>query len=755
MKKSILCALLGCAMVAAAGLDARGAVAFGPGKVSKFTVSGVGSGVLVGASGVTWANFSSTDYYGTKVFVNQGIVDAEKTAANDADDLWCYHISDMDALFLTGWSKKTSFSNVDAMKAHFNGDTIRKMSGGVPVEGTYGFVRNDTWGDLLYWYKNASGIDLASRGALTEGTIGSSFASTLKSLMDDGGHVVRVNVFFSTVLRNKRWNTTDVSIGHGVLCVGYVANGNVLKALFLIDPDNDQFTGSGGTSAPNSVMYCPVSWNSGSYTISGVWGQDGVLLSEYRALAVLKESTPSPTPSPAGTYTVRFSACGGTGKMAAQKLAVDASAALRKNAFKRSGWTFLGWAKSKNGKVAYKNAATVKNLAANGGTVTLYAKWAKSSYKVKFVANGGKGKMAAQKFAYGKAKKLSKNKFNRSGWTFLGWAKSKSGKVAYKNAAAVKNLTAKGGTVPLYAKWAKTSYKVAFDANGGQGKMSAQKMTYGKAKKLSANKFTRKGYDFLGWAKSKTGTVAYKDQAAVKNLVANGKTVKLYAAWKKKASSPSTPSSYDDMSYLVLFDANGGTGQMYAQDFDHDESKALAENLYRRPGYVFAGWATTPGGAAVYADGQVVRNLSSGAAVWLYAVWKTNTANPAVSLFFCGLNFVTESKTAWSATTENGKSALGSAAAGGNGPSTLYLTVTGPGTLSFKMSTAHGQSDDGCLTFIHPSGSTSLTGQGAFWLPNSVEILSGTHVLTWTHEKGANSGSARGYIADVVWTPSR
>ncbi len=164
------------------------------------------------------------------------------------------------------------------------------------------------------------------------------------------------------------------------------------------------------------------------------------------------------------------------------------------------------------------------------------------TYTVKFAANGGKlpkgKKMAAQKIAYGKAVKLRKNVFVRTGYVFAGWAKSKKGAVAYANAAKVKNLRAAGKTVTLYAVWARKTYKVAFYANGGKGRMAAQKMTYGKAKKLSANKFTRKGYVFRGWAKSKAlakkGKVAYKNKKSVKNLLKNGKTVKLYAVWKKK-----------------------------------------------------------------------------------------------------------------------------------------------------------------------------------------------------------------------------
>ena len=69
-------------------------------------------------------------------------------------------------------------------------------------------------------------------------------------------------------------------------------------------------------------------------------------------------------------------------------------------------------------------------------------------------------------------------------------------------------------------------------------RMSAQTFKYGKAKRLKANKFKRAGYRFKGWAtskaKAKKGKVKYKNKKKVKNLTATGKTVKLYAVWKKK-----------------------------------------------------------------------------------------------------------------------------------------------------------------------------------------------------------------------------
>ena len=167
---------------------------------------------------------------------------------------------------------------------------------------------------------------------------------------------------------------------------------------------------------------------------------------------------------------------------------------------------------------------------------------APKTYVVKFSANGGKlakgKKMSAQTFTSGKAAKLRCNAFARKGYVFIGWSKRKNGPVAYKNGQAVKNLAKAGKTVTLYAVWAKESYKVAFDASGGRGKMPVQTFKYGKAQKLRKNQFVRKGYVFGGWAirdpLATVRKVAYKDGQKVKNLSRNGGTVKLYAVWKRR-----------------------------------------------------------------------------------------------------------------------------------------------------------------------------------------------------------------------------
>ena len=100
-------------------------------------------------------------------------------------------------------------------------------------------------------------------------------------------------------------------------------------------------------------------------------------------------------------------------------------------------------------------------------------------------------------------------------------------------------------------------------------------------------------------------------------------------------------------------------------------------------------------------------------------------------------------------------SALVSAGIGDGEKSTLYLTVTGPGTISFKMRTNSEPGKD-MLRFSHPGGSLSKSGGSDYlgWENESFSIPSGTHVLTWTYEKDASGsqGSDCGWIADVVWS---
>ena len=111
-------------------------------------------------------------------------------------------------------------------------------------------------------------------------------------------------------------------------------------------------------------------------------------------------------------------------------------------------------------------------------------------------------------------------------------------------------------------------YSVKFNANGGTGTMANESFTYGTAKALTANAFTRTGYTFQGWATSASGAKAYSDKQSVSNLAtSSGEVVNLYAVWKAALymvvdlSSGSNSSSYP-ISYLDAV-PNGGWSDTY------------------------------------------------------------------------------------------------------------------------------------------------------------------------------------------------
>ena len=76
-------------------------------------------------------------------------------------------------------------------------------------------------------------------------------------------------------------------------------------------------------------------------------------------------------------YEIAFDPNGGEGSMDDQPMVCGVYAALTKNAYTRTGYTFVNWNTAADGSgTTYTNGKTVRNLATEG-TVTLYAQWAK------------------------------------------------------------------------------------------------------------------------------------------------------------------------------------------------------------------------------------------------------------------------------------------------------------------------------------------------------------------------------------------
>ena len=164
-----------------------------------------------------------------------------------------------------------------------------------------------------------------------------------------------------------------------------------------------------------------------------------------------------------------------------------------------------------------------KDTATASGTVSVPAK---TSYSVKYSANGGSGAPSAQTKWYGTTLTLSSTKPTRTGYTFQGWGTTSTDTSV--NYAAGASYTS-NAAITLYAIWKANTYAVTYNANGGSNAPASQTKTYGKALTLTTATPTRENYNFLGWGTSSSATtVSYASGAS---YTANA-AITLYAVWE-------------------------------------------------------------------------------------------------------------------------------------------------------------------------------------------------------------------------------
>ncbi len=142
-----------------------------------------------------------------------------------------------------------------------------------------------------------------------------------------------------------------------------------------------------------------------------------------------------------------------------------------------------------------------------------------------------------------------------TGYHFNNWTKVSGGTCTFDNASSAStNVTVTGdASATVRANFALNTYTVAYNANDDQypgtasGSTTSSSHTYGTAKNLTSNGFSRTGYIFAGWATSPTGDVVYTNGQSVTNLSSTqGATVTLYAKWTAiTLSATISPSTID------------------------------------------------------------------------------------------------------------------------------------------------------------------------------------------------------------------
>jgi len=312
------------------------------------------------------------------------------------------------------------------------------------------------------------------------------------------------------------------------------------------------------------------------------------------------------------TYTVAYNknAADATGTMASSIHTYDADKNLNPNTFTRTGYIFMGWARTTSGTVEFADGANIINLTSTTGeTVMLYAVWIDGStvWTVRFETDGGS---VVGNVIILKDTPVSRPTPDpvRTGYTFDNWFDSELTIPHNFSSIITSNTT-------LYAKWNPIAYTVAYDKNAADaiGDMINSSHIYDVDATLDNNVFTRTGYTFAGWAKTSVEAVVFFDGQSVRNLsVVAGDTVTLYAKW-------------NPITYTVAYDKNAADaiGDMANSSHVYDVDKNLTANAFNRIGYTFAGWSKASDGAVDFSNGASVRNLTSttGAIITLYAQW--------------------------------------------------------------------------------------------------------------------------------------
>lgn len=224
-------------------------------------------------------------------------------------------------------------------------------------------------------------------------------------------------------------------------------------------------------------------------------------------------------------------------------------------------------------------------------------------YEIKYDGNGAtKGKMSTKACAAGQKEKLSKNKFEKKGYTFAGWNTQPDGKgTFYEENAYVKNLTKKADeVVTLYAQWKAAQYQITYNLNGGKNNKKNPKTYKITSKTIKLSNPSKKGYVFKGW---------YCDKKCTKKVtsIKKGSTgkVTLYAKWAKEK-------------YTITYKLNGGKNNKKNPKIYTITSKMIKLAAPTRKGYVFKGW---------YRDKKCTRKVTSikkgsTGKITLYAKWK-------------------------------------------------------------------------------------------------------------------------------------
>ena len=144
------------------------------------------------------------------------------------------------------------------------------------------------------------------------------------------------------------------------------------------------------------------------------------------------------------------------------------------------------------------------------------------------------------------------------------------------------------------------SFVVSFDSCGGSY-IESQTVKNGRKARIPSQP-KKDGYTFEGWY--------YNDEKWSFSENEITEDVTLVAKWSANEN-------------VIIFNANGASGEMENLRCLVGESVNLTLNQYTHPGYTFLGWSTTINGTVEYLDGALFE-MGTSKTNELFAVWSTD-----------------------------------------------------------------------------------------------------------------------------------
>ena len=222
----------------------------------------------------------------------------------------------------------------------------------------------------------------------------------------------------------------------------------------------------------------------------------------------------------------------------------------------REGYTFLGWADSRDATSAAYVAGGSITIS---DTKTIYAVWqlVTRTATLNFDRNNGEGIVAPRTCTISVETPtcsitIPNEAPTREGYTFLGWADSRDATSAAYVAGGSITIS---DTKTIHAVWKliTTTLTLDYDLNGGEGSIPVQTCTISIENStcdvtIPSASPSKEGYHFVGWEES-VGTATVRYGAGDKVTLEGDKTV--YAAWEEGEEEPGDDTPNDEQEIPV------------------------------------------------------------------------------------------------------------------------------------------------------------------------------------------------------------